>query len=142
MIRAGALTAAAAVAAGAIAAAGAVLADAGPTGEVIAPSGQPVVVSDVLFEENPYSGEMQVVVRLLAPLIAGEGLARSELREDMDWACRTWGVPAAETLASAPDWVVVEFMAAPVARGRATPEIRQFFETYRLEGSVCIWELF
>jgi hypothetical protein len=140
VIRAGVLTAAAAIAAaGAV---GPVGAERWPTGEVIAPSGQPLVLSEVLFEENPYSGEMQVVVRLLAPLIAGEGFARSELREDMDWACRTWGVPAAETLASAPDWVVVEFMAAPVERGRATPEIRQFFETYRLEGLVCIWELF
>jgi hypothetical protein len=113
-----------------------------PTGEITAPSGQPVVLQGLMTEENPWSGEMQIIVRLLAPLIAGEGLSNSELREDMDWACRTWGIPAAGTLSMTPDWVIVEMMEAPVARGVATPEIRRFFESYRLEGPICIWELF
>lgn len=113
-----------------------------PTGEVEAPSGQPLVLRDLMVEETPWSGEMQIVVRLLAPLIAGEGLSNSELRTDMDWACRTWGVPAAQTRASTPDWIVIEMMEAPVERGLSTPGVRRYFETYRLEGPVCIWELF
>jgi hypothetical protein len=124
------------------AAAPAALAEAWPTGEVVAPSGQLLVLQDVMFEENPWSGETQVAVRLLAPMIAGEGLLPTELRDDMEFACRTWGLPAAATLASPPDWVVVEMMEAPAERGTATPGIRRYFEQYRLQGPDCIWELF
>jgi len=113
-----------------------------PTWEVVAPSGQPIVLHELIFEEQPYSGAMVVVVRLLAPLMAGTGLEASEIRHDMDWACETWGLPASANLSTSPDQIVVELMAAPTTRGQATPEIGQFFETYRLEGPLCIWELF
>lgn len=120
----------------------AVAQDAWPTGEIEAPSGQLLVLHDLLYEETPWSGDLQVVVRLLAPMIAGEALTNSELREDMDWACRTWGRPAAASLGTTPDWVVIEMMEAPVERGVTTPQVRRYFENYRLEGPLCIWELF
>ncbi|MBF9058527.1 hypothetical protein HKCCSP123_04965 [Rhodobacterales bacterium HKCCSP123] len=113
-----------------------------PMGEIDAPSGQPLTLHGLLVEENPWSGELQVVVRLLAPSIAGDRLTNSELREDMDWACRTWGVPVAETRSMTPDWVIVEMMEAPVERGVTAPGVRRYFESYRLEGPICIWELF
>lgn len=133
-----ALTLAAVLAAGPVAA----LADAWPVGEAVAPSGLGVALEDILFEENPWSGEMMVVVRLLAPDLAQGMQNPFELRADMDWACATWGMPAAATLASAPDIVVVEMMAALVPRGAPDPAILQVFEQYRLEGPDCIWELF
>lgn len=120
----------------------AVAAEDWPAGEVAAPSGLPVTLDEVIFEENPWSGESMVVVRLLVPAIAGPIENPIALRDDMDWACRTWGLPAAGTLAAPPDLVVVEMMAAPVARGVAAPEVRQFFEQFRLDGPTCIWELF
>ena len=107
-----------------------------------APSGQRVTLADVIPEEQPWSGEMQVVVRLVAPAIADDTLTNSQLRADMDWACHTWGVPAARELSAPPERVVVEMMAAPAPRGEATPGIRRIFESYRLEGPVCVWELF
>lgn len=107
-----------------------------------APSGQRLILAEVLTEEQPWSGEMLVVVRLLAPAIAEDVLTGSEVREDMDWACRLWGLPAARALASPPDRVVVEMMAERAPRGESTPGIRRFFETYRIEGPLCIWELF
>jgi hypothetical protein len=107
-----------------------------------APSGQQVTLSQVIAEEDPWSGAMQIVVRLVAPAIAGDTRANSQLREDMDWACRTWGVPAAQEVSATPDRVVVEMMAEPAPRGEATPGIRRIFESYRLEGPDCVWELF
>ena len=113
-----------------------------PVGDSAAPSGLQVTLDDVLFEENPWSGEMMVIVRLVAPAIT-EGIENPiALRDDMDWACRTWGLPAAATLSSTPDRIVVELMSAPVDRGQATPGIAQFFETFRPESPLCIWELF
>ena len=41
-----------------------------PVGQLQAPSGLEVMLTDVVFEENPWSGEMLVVVRLLVPSIA------------------------------------------------------------------------
>ena len=96
-----------------------------PTGSVLSPSGQTVELEGLLYEEHPYSGEMQVIVRLLAPAIAQGQLEMSQVREDMDWACATWGQPAAEQLSSAPDWVIVEMMAAPVPRGVPAPSPRR-----------------
>ena len=120
----------------------AALADPWPVGEAVAPSGLTVALDDMLFEENPWSGELMVVVRLLAPMLAQGVQNPFELRADMDWACATWGQPAAATLASPPDIVVVEMMEAPVPRGAPDPAILQVFEQYRLEGPDCIWELF
>lgn len=110
--------------------------------ESVAPSGLRLSLHELLVEENPWSGETLVVVRLLAPTISQDLPDPVTLRADMDWACATWGQPAAEDLAVPPDQVVVEMMAAPAERGIATPEIRRFFETYRLDGPSCIWELF
>lgn len=113
-----------------------------PQGETAAPSGMSLSLMDVLFEENPWSGESMVVVRLLAPTLAGGLAMPMTLRADMDWACHTWGLPAAATLSAPPDMVVVEMMAAPIERGLPAPDVTQVFEQYRLEGPVCIWELF
>lgn len=120
----------------------AALAEPWPAGAVAAPSGLSVTLNEIVFEENPWSGEMGVVVRLLAPELAQGMQNPFDLRADMDWACATWGQPAAATLSAPPDLVVVEMMAAPVPRGMPDPAILQVFEQYRLEGPDCIWELF
>lgn len=112
-----------------------------PEGPMAAPSGFDVTLHDVIYEEQPYSGEMLVIVRLLAPAIASPVLA-ANLQGDMQWACETWGLPAADALASDADRIVVELMAAPVPRGEPAPDTRQFFETYSLQDGACIWELF
>lgn len=121
---------------------GIALADPWPVGEVVTPSGMAVALEAVVFEENPWSGESLAVVRLIAPQLAQALTDPFALRADMDWACATWGLPAAASVAEAPDIVVVEMMAAPVARGTPDPAILQVFEQYRLLGADCIWELF
>jgi hypothetical protein len=120
----------------------AALADPWPMGEVVTPSGMAVALEDLLFEENPWSGESLAVVRLIAPELAQALTDPFALRADMDWACATWGLPAAASVSSAPDIVVVEMMAALVPRGVPDPAILQVFEQYRLVGADCIWELF
>lgn len=118
------------------------LADPWPMGEVVTPSGVALALEEVLFEENPWSGEKLAVVRLVAPDLAQALTDPFALRADMDWACATWGLPAAASAAETPDFVVVEMMAAPVERGAPDPTILQVFEQYRLVEADCIWELF
>lgn len=108
---------------------------------VTTPSGLMVTPHEVLSEEHPFSGEMLIVVRLIAPGIASPVLA-ANLQADMEWACTEWGIPAARAQVPPPAQIVVELMTAPVPRGQPAPEITQFFETYRLSDGLCIWELF
>ncbi len=108
---------------------------------VEAPSGFDVTLHEVLFEEQPYTGETMIVIRIEAPAIGSRVLA-ANLQADMEWACETWGLPRVETLASPTDQIVVELMEELIPRGQPAPETRQFFETYRPENGLCIWELF
>lgn len=113
----------------------------GAIGQGAAPSGQPLALHEVLSEEIPWSSERQIVVRVVAPMIAEGRLGDDVILGDMEWACRLWGHSAAGDAGTA-EWVVVEMMAEVAPRGTPTPEIARFFETFRREGDDCIWELF
>lgn len=106
------------------------------------PSGQPLTLHERLVETDPWSGAVQLVIRLLAPMIAQDSLSDQEIRKDMDWACKFWGHPTTDHSDAQLDWVIVEMMAAPTSRGTITPDIQRFYETYRRDGDLCIWELF
>ena len=120
----------------------AALAEAWPTEQQSAPSGQAVMLHEWLDEQNPWSGESQIVIRLVAPMIGADGVDDAALRTDMDWACERWGKHIAQAAAATTGPIVIEMMAAPTLRGIPTPEINRFYETYRLAGDACIWELF
>jgi hypothetical protein len=118
------------------------VAEAWPTDTVSAPSGQAVTLHEWLHEQHPWSGESQIIIRLLAPMIGATGVADAALRADMAWACHLWGRPVAITAGAEAGQIVIEMMAAPAPRGTPTPAINRFYETYRLDGDACIWELF
>ena len=120
----------------------AALAEAWPRDQISAPSGQAVILHEWLNEQNPWSGESQIVIRLVAPMIGANGVDDAALKTDMDWACEHWGRPIANAANATADQIVIEMMAAPTPRGTPTPEINRFYETYRLAGDACIWELF
>jgi hypothetical protein len=113
----------------------------GPDGPVTAPSGFDVTPHAVLYEEDPYSGDTLIVVRLIAPAVASPVLS-ANLQADMEWACETWGLPASDALSARADRIIVELMAEPVPRGEPAPETARFFESYSPEGDLCIWRLF
>jgi hypothetical protein len=120
----------------------AALAEAWPRNQISAPSGQAVILHEWLHEQNPWSGENQIVIRLVAPGIGAAGIDDAALRGDMDWACELWARPIAAAADEMAGMVVIEIMAAPTPRGTPTPEINRYYETYRLAGDACIWELF
>jgi hypothetical protein len=113
----------------------------GPTETIMAPSGFDITPQAVLYEEDAYSGETQIIVRLIAPAISSRVLA-ANLQADMEWACETWGLPASDALTRPADRIVVEMMERLVPRGEATPDTLRFFESFSPEGDLCIWRLF
>lgn len=125
-------------------AAGLVLA-AGPgvaqTGGV--PSGQPLVLWEVVWERVEGSGA-QAVLRFIAPEIARDGgrIGPDAALQDVDWLCETHAVPLSTLPAARADAVVVTLMDRPVPRGRTDPEVTQYFETFTIVDGACVVEEF
>lgn len=99
-----------------------------------APSGRTLSLCDVVYEVQP-NNDIWAVVRVL-----DEGLATNEGREDHDWVCNLWGLPAMDKEPS-PTRVVVQIMAEAFERGEPAPGITQSIEAYSVPGDTCEWEL-
>jgi hypothetical protein len=107
------------------------------------PSGQPVVLWQVLFEQVDGQGS-QAVLRFLAPQIAREGgsVGYDAAREDMDWLCETHGLPLAALPYVRADSAVVEMTDRALPRGQVDPEATRFFEVYSLADGTCAVDAF
>jgi hypothetical protein len=105
------------------------------------PSGQPVTLQDVFWDE----GDTLVLrVRFLAPQIARAGgtIDYETATKDMLHLCDTYIVPQVEAGADRPDQIILSLSDVAVPFGEANPEATQFFEAYSLENNACIWEVY
>lgn len=107
---------------------------------VAVPSGQEVVLKEVLIDDSP--GETWVRFRFVAPQIArADGEVGFEMAAgDMDHLCKYLALPYLADNALSPVRVVVSMSDREIPFGASDPETTQFFQTYRSEGSDCIWE--
>ncbi len=122
---------------------GAVLGTAAWAGQGIeVPSGQQIALSEVLVDER--SGETWVRFRFVAPQIARGTGAVDPVRAagDMDHLCRALALPYLSDYGLTANRVVISLSDRTVPFGQADSEATQFFEAYRPEGAVCIWEAF
>jgi hypothetical protein len=78
--------------------------------------------------------------RYVAPDLTDPSVEYFALADDMALLCQQEALP--RLAAREPERIVVSLMSAPVEFGVMTPEIRQFFESFRVEGGLCIWEAF
>ncbi|WP_371687442.1 DUF6497 family protein [Thalassococcus sp. S3] len=106
------------------------------------PSGQDVVLSEVLLDEEP--GALWVRFRFIAPQIARDagGVDAETAGIDMDHLCETVAVPYIAQHDLDPARIVISFSDRDVAFGTPDPAATQFFEIYRLENARCSWEQF
>ncbi|PWJ16918.1 DUF6497 family protein [Jannaschia seohaensis] len=106
------------------------------------PSGQAVVLWQVLWERVEGQGT-QAVLRFIAPGVGAEGGVDFEAAQaDMDWLCETHGVPVAALPYARSDDVVVEITDRAVPRGETDPEAVRYFSVYRIDGETCLSEGF
>ena len=103
------------------------------------PSGQALVLWEVVWERVQGAGT-QAVLRFIAPGIAREGGSVDAVAAmaDLDWLCRTHGVTVASLPAARSDIVVVTMMDRPVPRGATDPQATQYFGVYSVEGGDCL----
>lgn len=106
------------------------------------PSGQLVVLNEVLIDDTP--GETWVRFRFVAPQIAraGGNISYDQAIGDIDDLCRTLVLPYLDQYTLAPERVVISLSDRDVPFGAADSEATQFFEAYRPENADCIWEEF
>lgn len=107
------------------------------------PSGQPVVLQDVIRSEDGPVG-MALRFRFVAPQIAREGgsVDFETASADMVDLCQSFALPKVTELGEAPRQIIISLAAAQVPFGEAAPEVTQFFESFRVENGTCIWEMF
>jgi len=104
------------------------------------PSGQFVELDEVLLDNNP--GELWLRFRFLAPKI-GDSVGRigyDVAAADMAHLCQTLVIPYVAHHQLQPARVVISLSDRPVEFGRSDPDATQYFEAFRLQKSVCIWE--
>lgn len=111
-------------------------------GAIPVPSGQAVVLREVLSDEAP--GALWLRFRFIAPEIARDGGSVDQETAGLDMAhlCQTLVVPYLDLHRLDPDRVVISLSDRQVGFGEVDPGATQYFETYRLEDAQCVWERF
>ncbi len=106
------------------------------------PTGLEVELLETLVEAQPHEDETWIIVRVLAPSLAGQQVTPEDMATETDAICARWGVPAATQAPELPAQIVVQIMSEPVERGLPARGITQVFAGYRFENGLCIWEDF
>lgn len=106
------------------------------------PSGLQVELLETLSEPQPGSDEVWLILRVLAPDLAGQQVSAEARAIDTDTLCAEWGVPAAQEADPTPDQITVQIMSEAVERGQPAPGVTQVFAGYSFENGICIWEDF
>lgn len=109
---------------------------------VAVPSGQPVTLNEVLLDETP--GALWVRFRFVAPGIARDGgaVTPEAAAPDMDHLCAEVALPYLDAQQIEAARIVISLSDRLVEFGAPDPDATQFFELYRPENGLCIWEAF
>lgn len=118
----------------------ALLLAAGPaSADPVLPSGLAVTVHDVLVEPQP-GDENWLVLRYLAPEIAGGAVGYADVAADLDHLCASEGLASAAASGQEIDQIVIVLMDRPVPRGEPDPQATQYIGAYLIEDGECRWE--
>lgn len=106
------------------------------------PSGQPVSLHEVLVDAQDDGTYLRF--RFLAPLIAEgpEKVSFATAGNDMMYLCETLALPYMTQYALEGDRVVISFMDRITEFGVPDPDAVQYFEAFRPENEICIWDDF
>lgn len=118
----------------------------GPVGadEVIkVPSGQTVTYVDTIRDARGPAG-LTYRFRFLAPAIARVGgtVSADDAVADMTVLCETFALSRLPDTGPEVQEIVISLSDQPVEFGVPAPEVTQFFEAFRPDGTACIWEGF
>lgn len=101
------------------------------------PSGQSLEFLEFISEQE---GDI-VRFRFLAPQIGNE-LTYMDVRGDFQVVCDEQVIPVLEINGITPSQIVLSMSAVDIPFGEGNSDVLQFFEIFRPENGLCIWEEF
>ena len=114
--------------------------DDAPDGEAVSvPSGRELRLIDIITNAPGPEGAA-ARFRFLAP-----GLQPDEMESasaDMQAVCESFALGFIGGMVPEPQQIIISFAGAEVPFGEAAPDVVQFFESYRIQGKSCIWEIY
>ena len=107
------------------------------------PSGQPVVLQDVIWNAPGPEG-LAVRFRFVAPQIARDSgtVTYEAAAADIVHLCQTYALPRLTEFGPQPTQVIISLSDQALPFGESAPEATQFFEAFTHEDGHCIWEIF
>jgi len=105
--------------------------------DIPVPSGQPLAFLEFISED----ASDVVRFRFLTPGI-GTTHDYATVFADFQMLCDTQVLPVLTANALTPSRIVMSMSAADIAFGEDDPDVLQFFEIFRPENGICIWEEF
>lgn len=115
----------------------------GDGGQVLVPSGQSVILQDIIWNSAGPDGPV-ARFRFVAPAISRvKGTVDGDqVAKDLLHLCETVVLEKLAQKGPLPPNVLVSMADRAVNFGETIPEATQYFESYRIEGNLCISELF
>jgi hypothetical protein len=112
-------------------------------GAIIVPSGQQVILHDVV-RDAPGPEGAALRFRFLAPAIARVGgtVDVDQATADMAYLCKTYAIQRATGVVPVPTQIIISMSDMAVPFGQPAPEATQYFEAYRIVNGTCVWEGF
>ncbi|MFQ6547814.1 DUF6497 family protein [Aestuariibius sp. 2305UL40-4] len=102
------------------------------------PSGEDVALYDLILEPETRIARFRFVVPAIGP--GGPGYA--ELEADFTHLCESYALPALAETSWAARQIVISMSNRETEFGVADYDAVQFFEAFRVESGVCVWEQF
>lgn len=115
----------------------------GDASPIAVPSGQPVTLLDVIWNEIGPDG-LTLRFRFLAPQIAraGGSVDVDAATTDMQALCESFALPRISDFGPVPQQVIISLSDMNVPFGETAPEATQFFEAFTIRDGACIWEMY
>jgi Family of unknown function (DUF6497) len=110
---------------------------------IAVPSGQTVTLIETVQDAAGPSG-LTWRFRFLAPAIARDGgsVDADEALDDMAFLCDSYALPRLPDMGPEVQQVVISLADREIPFGEPDPEATQYFEAFRPEDGVCVWEGF
>ena len=105
------------------------------------PSKQALYLQESLYETRADNSRV-LRLRYVMPAISETSLGYGDLEADFPYLCEQVALPALIESGEQVAQVIISLADRETPFGEAAPEATQFFEAFRIEDGVCIWEGF
>lgn len=115
----------------------------GDGSQISVPSGQSVTLQDIIWNSAGPDGPV-ARFRFVGPAIARGtgGISADEVGQDLLHLCQNIVLGKLAEKGALPSTVILSLADRPVIFGETVPDATQYFESFRIDGGRCVWELF